>query len=300
MSDKKPKFYITTAINYTNGNPHIGHAYEAIVTDTIARFYRLFGYDVYFLTGTDEHGQKVASKAESLEKDPKELCDMYVMKFKELNAKLNISNNYFIRTTDPKHHVNAKALWNCCKESGDIYLDKYTGWYNVKEECFVTETDAKMHDYKDPTTGLEYTKVSESSYFFRLSKYQDFLIKYIEDNRDFITPDRYRNNILNRLKNQPLNDLSISRTTCNWGVPVPDDEDHVMYVWFDALSNYLTAVDVLDTTGTDQSYWTEGNIVHMIGKDITWFHCVIWPAMLQSAGIALPRMVYSHGYSSNY
>jgi methionyl-tRNA synthetase len=301
MSEQKTNskpFYITTAINYTNGDPHVGHVYEAVFTDTIARYHRFFGEDVFFLTGTDEHGQKIATKAETLGITPRELCDKYSNAFKTLNTKLQISNNHFIRTTTEEHHKNAQQLWNLCKSNGDIYLSDYTGWYNIKEETFVSDKDAKDHDYKDPDTKIAYTKISEPSYFFRLSNYKDRIIDHIKSNPTFIQPDSYKNSVLKRLENpeNELRDLSISRTSFEWGVPVPDDSEHVMYVWFDALSNYLTALGGLedDNPYDRHKYWE--NTTHVIGKDIIWFHAVIWPAMLMSAELKLPKTVYNHGF----
>ncbi|QKF94573.1 methionyl-tRNA synthetase [Fadolivirus algeromassiliense] len=294
------KFYITTAINYTNGSPHFGHAYEAVVADCIARYHRLIGNDVFFLTGTDEHGQKIADTAANQNPplSPLELCDKYVAEFKNLNNKLNISYDFYIRTTMEKHELCAQDIWKRCANNDDIYLGQYEGWYNKREERFVTETEAQSTNYMDGTIPL--IKTSEPSYFFRMGKYQDRLIKHIQDHPEFIFPEEKRMEILDRLK-EPLNDLSISRTTFDWGIPVPDSfkgkpdnviEKHVMYVWFDALTNYLSGVDY--PLGPILYQWPAD--IHLIGKDIAWFHAVIWPCMLFSANISLPKRIVCHGF----
>jgi methionyl-tRNA synthetase len=210
-----------------------------------------------------------------------------------------ISNNYYVRTTSEKHKRTARDLWRLCAEAGDIYLDTYEGWYNVREETFVSDTEAAATEYKDPTSGQPLTKMKEESYFFKMSKYHDTLVKHMEQNLDFVQPESYRKFILSRLASDPLRDLSISRKTFNWGISVPHgfDEQHVMYVWVDALSNYLTAVDALQADGGDQSLhrlWPAN--VHVIGKDILWFHVVIWPCLLLSANVALPKTVFAHGF----
>uniref|UniRef100_A0A7S0VMT7 methionine--tRNA ligase n=1 Tax=Hemiselmis tepida TaxID=464990 RepID=A0A7S0VMT7_9CRYP len=291
------KFYITTAINYTNGNPHMGHAYEAVTSDIIARWHRAYGRDVFFCTGTDEHGQKIAQTAEAMGLKPIDICDKYAEAFQVLNRRMDISNDFYIRTTMDKHKKAAQELFRRAADAGDIYLDTYEGWYNVREETFVTENDAQQSDYKDPTSGVPLQKMTEESYFFRMSKYQERLVRHIEDNEDFIQPDYRRNEMLSRLK-EPLRDLSVSRTTFDWGVPVPEhpalksDKKHVMYVWFDALTNYLSAADYPD--GPNMRYWPCD--MHLIGKDIIWFHTVIWPTMHMSAGVPLPKCVYAHGF----
>ena len=300
------KFYITTAINYTNGSPHFGHAYEAIVADCLARYHRFAGNDVFFLTGTDEHGQKIADTAATQVPPvtPLELCDTYVAEFQSLNKQLNISFDNYIRTTSEKHKELAKLIWTKCAEAGDIYLDKYVGWYLKREERFVPETEAKKMNYKDGDTPL--IKTEEPSYFFRLSKYQDQIIKYIQTHPDFIFPNERREEILERLNNkkEPLLDLSISRTSFDWGIDIPEKfkgkpenlkdnvDKHVMYVWFDALTNYLSGVDY--PCGSVAKYWPAN--IHLIGKDIVWFHAVIWPCMLFSAGIQLPHRIICHGF----
>lgn len=292
------KYYLTTAIAYTNGYPHIGHAYEFLTADILVRYQRVFGKDAFFLTGTDEHGQKVAASAEKAGRTPKAHCDHYVDSFKALHKRLLVSYNDFIRTTDSHHEATSQRLWAKCAGNGDIYLDAYEGWYNEREEVFVSNTEAEASEYKDAGSGLPLKRVTEESYFFRMSRFTDLLIAHIQSNPGFIEPETHRANILSRLQKEGLKDLSISRTSFTWGIPMPEgfDDKHVMYVWFDALSNYLSGVHALDA---DQghplaAYWPAQH--HMIGKDIVWFHAVIWPCMLMSAEIALPKCIYSHGF----
>jgi methionyl-tRNA synthetase len=270
-------FYLTTAINYTNGPAHMGHAYEAATSDVIVRFHRLLGdKPTYFVTGADEHGQKIANTAADLGKQPIEICDKYVIGFKVLNQRILISNDDYVRTTSARHKKLAREVWKRCAANDDVYLDTYKGWYNIREETFVTDNEAALSEYKDPTTGLPLKEVEEESYFFRMSKYHDRLVKHVEENPEFITPSTHRNVILNRLKSDALRDLSISRTTFAWGITVPEDFDpkHVMYVWLDALSNYLTGVNGLgvdnDAAPGLEKFWPAN--VHIIGKDILWFH----------------------------
>jgi len=284
------RFYLTTAINYANGAPHMGHAYEAIIGDVICRYHRAYGREVFFLTGSDEHGQKIADTAKEAGMEPIELCNKCVAGFKALNAKLRISNDDYVRTTSEMHKAGARQLWRKSLETGDVYLGVYSGWYNIREETFVTESEAALTDYKDPVSGKPYKKMEEKSYFFKLSKYQQAILDHYAAHPEAIQPEARRNEMLERLR-VPLVDLSISRTTFTWGVPVPDDPDHVMYVWFDALSNYVTAMGYPD--GENMSFWPA---MHLVGKDITWFHCVIWPAMLLSVGLALPKTVLAHGF----
>lgn len=298
------KFSITTAINYANGAPHMGHAYEAVSSDVIARYHRAYGRDVLFQTGSDEHGQKISEAAEVAGCKPIDLCDKHVVLFKGLNEKIAISNDVYNRTTSDVHKTACKELFNRSKKNGDIYLDTYEGWYNVREETFVTESDAQLSEYIDPVSGKPLKKMSEESYFFRQSRYQEQLVAHIEQNPEFIQPTRRRNEILVRLREDKLRDLSVSRTTFDWGIPVPDAPGHVLYVWFDALTNYLTGTgwpDVPTDSSSDSSnahqkssYWPAD--VHIIGKDISWFHCVIWPCMLWSAGLPLPKCVFGHGF----
>jgi len=295
-------FYLTTAINYTNGPAHMGHAYEATTSDALSRYARLKGAGpVYFLTGADEHGQKIANTAADQGKQPIEICDKYVTGFKCLNQRMLITNDDYVRTTSTRHKLTAQDLWNRCAENGDTYLDAYSGWYNIREENFVTEKDAALSDFKDPTSGLPLKKVEEKSYFFKMSAYQTRLIKHIEENPNFICPEQHRNHILSRLRADELRDLSISRTTFSWGIPTPDgfDADHVMYVWVDALSNYLTGVNGLGVNNDGsapelQEFWPAN--VHIIGKDILWFHTVIWPTLLMSANLPLPKTIFAHGF----
>ena len=306
-TEKGSTFYITTAINYTNGPGHMGHAYEAVTSDVIARFQRCVhrNSQVYFVTGSDEHGQKIAEAAEKEQVTPIEICNKYVTGFQVLNQRLLISYDDYIRTTSHRHERTAQELWIRCANAEDIYLDTYAGWYNIREETFVTETDATLHNFIDPVSGIPYKRVEEESYFFKMSKYQNQLIEYIETiNPNFIQPVTHKNLILQRLKSDSLRDLSISRTTFDWGIPVPAGfhANHVMYVWMDALSNYLTGVNGLgmETDGDSeastklQHFWPAN--VHIIGKDILWFHTVIWPCLLFSANIPIPQCVYAHGF----
>ena len=287
------RFCITTAINYANGMPHMGHAYEAISTDVIARYHRAYGRKVLFQTGSDEHGQKIAEAAETAGVKPIDLCNKYVAAFQDLNAKTSVSYDVYNRTTSETHKKACAHLFNLSKAAGDIYLDTYEGWYNVREETFVTESDAAAANYMDPVSGKPLKKMKEESYFFRQSRYQAKLIAHIENNPEFIQPMRRRNEILARLREDELRDLSVSRTTFDWGIPVPDAPGHVMYVWFDALTNYLTGTGWPNKADGD-GFWPAD--VHIIGKDIIWFHCVIWPCMLWSAGLPLPKTVFGHGF----
>eukprot|EP01104_Vermistella_antarctica_P003209 TRINITY_DN1337_c0_g1_i1.p1 TRINITY_DN1337_c0_g1~~TRINITY_DN1337_c0_g1_i1.p1 ORF type:complete len:684 (+),score=205.61 TRINITY_DN1337_c0_g1_i1:142-2193(+) len=291
MTDERERFYVTTAINYTNGSPHIGHAYEALTADVIARYHRVYGRNVFFLTGTDEHGQKIGQAAEAQGVSPLTLCDGYVAQFQALNKKLAISNDRFVRTTEEEHIKIAQLVWQKAFDHGDIYLGQYSGWYNVKEEAFVTDLEAQEVDFKDGA-GNPLTKMEEESYFFRLSKYQEALKTLFKENPTFLQPDNRRAEILARLENIELKDVSVSRTTFDWGIPVPNDPKHVMYVWFDALTNYLTGIDY--PSHERAAFWPAN--VHVIGKDILWFHSVIWPAMLMSAQIPLPERVFGHGF----
>ncbi|CAJ1926044.1 unnamed protein product [Cylindrotheca closterium] len=302
IAEEKEGYYITTAINYTNGPAHMGHAYEAATSDVIARFERLKGdKPAYFVTGSDEHGQKIAETAEKQEKAPQDICDHFSTGFKCLNQRVLISNDDYIRTTSDRHKRTARELWKKCNENGDIYLDSYKGWYNVREESFVPDNEAEMNDFKDPTSGLPLKRVEEESYFFKMSAYHEKLVQHIKDNPNFIRPEQHRNNILTRLSEDALRDLSISRTTFSWGISVPEGfaDNHVMYVWIDALSNYLTGVNGLGVNGDGSiggldRFWPAD--VHIIGKDILWFHTVIWPCLLMSAGIPLPKTVFAHGF----
>ena len=297
MSDKKP-FYITTAISYPNGRPHIGHAYELIATDAMARFQRLDDRDVFFLTGTDEHGQKMQQTARAEGITPEALAERNSNEFRTMGRMLNASNDDFIRTTEKRHHETSQALWNRMAENGDIYKDSYAGWYSVRDEAYYAEDETEVRDgvrYGGQGTPVEW--VEESSYFFRLSAYGDRLLKHYEENPDFIGPSERRNEVMAFVKSG-LKDLSISRTTFDWGIKVPNDPAHVMYVWVDALTNYVTATGYLDDPqGPRAKYWPAD--VHIIGKDIIRFHAVYWPAFLMSAGVPLPKRVYAHGFVLN-
>jgi methionyl-tRNA synthetase len=295
MSGDK-RFYITTAISYVNGPPHLGHAYESISCDVIARFMRLDGYDVMFLTGTDEHGQKVEKTAQANGKQPQQFCDEIAALFKDMTRLLNISNDDFIRTTEPRHIRSSQALWKKLEANGDIYLGKYAGWYSVRDEAFFAEDELTKGESGKllAPSGAEVEWVEEPSYFFKLSAYTDKLLKYYDDHPDFILPHYRRNEVTNFVK-QGLTDLSVSRTSFKWGIPVPGDEKHIMYVWLDALTNYITAAGYPDVDSASfKKYWPAD--IHVIGKDIIRFHTIYWPAFLMSAGIELPRRVFGHGF----
>jgi len=288
-------FYITTAISYPNGRPHIGHAYEAVAADAIARFRRMQGRDVFFLTGTDEHGLKMAQAARDRGIEPAALADEMSSYFREMDEKLNISFDRFIRTTEPAHHKASQALWQAMVDRGDIYLGRYEGWYSVRDEAYYAEDELVTADSGEKLSpqGTEVQWTVEESWFFRLSAYQDKLLAHYEANPDFIRPDSRRNEVL-RFVEGGLADLSISRTSFDWGVQVPQSPDHVMYVWVDALTNYLTGIGYPDGGGSFDRYWPAD--VHIIGKDIIRFHAVYWPAFLMSAGLALPKQVFGHGF----
>lgn len=296
----KPAYYITTAIAYPNGAPHIGHAYEYIATDAIARFKRLDGFDVRYLTGTDVHGQKMAETAAAEGIEAAELANRNSDVFQRLQEKLNVSFDRFIRTSDADHYEASKEIWRRMLAAGDIYLDSYKGWYSVRDERFFTEGETIEQPDGTRTateTGAPVTWTEEETYFFRLSAYTDRLLAHYEAHPEFIGPDVRRNEVVSFVAGG-LRDLSISRTTFDWGVPVPDHPDHVMYVWVDALTNYLTGVGFPDTeSGSFQRYWPAD--LHMIGKDIIRFHTVYWPAFLMSAGIELPKRVFAHGWLLN-
>jgi methionyl-tRNA synthetase len=292
-------YYITTAIAYPNGAPHIGHAYELIATDAIARFMRLDGRDVFFLTGTDEHGQKMQQTAAREKLTPHELVARNVPRFQAMAQRLDASNDDYIRTTEPRHYRSSEAIWQAMAKAGDIYLDKYSGWYSVRDEAYYDESETRLDD-KGQRLGPQGTPVEwveEESYFFRLSKYADKLLKLYGDHPDFVLPKERLNEVASFVRGG-LQDLSISRTTFDWGVPVPGDPKHVMYVWVDALTNYITAVGYPDTNSeTFKKYWPAD--LHVIGKDIVRFHAVYWPAFLMSAGVAVPRRIFAHGFLFN-
>ncbi|MGV2110831.1 methionine--tRNA ligase [Agrobacterium salinitolerans] len=298
MTDKTP-FYITTAISYPNGKPHIGHAYELIATDAMARFQRLDGMDVFFLTGTDEHGQKMQQTARAEGISPEELAQRNSDQFRAMGKMLNASNDDFIRTTEERHHETSRNIWNLMAGSGDIYKDSYAGWYSVRDEAYYAEdeTEVRADGVRYGPQGTPVEWVEEESYFFKLSEYQDKLLKLYEENPDFIGPAERRNEIISFVKSG-LKDLSISRTTFDWGIKVPNDPKHVMYVWVDALTNYITATGYIeDKNGPRAKYWPAD--VHIIGKDIIRFHAVYWPAFLMSAKLPLPKRVYAHGFLLN-
>jgi len=290
-------FYLTTAIDYPNGAPHVGHAYEKIATDAIARFKRLDGFDVRFLTGTDVHGLKMAQTAAAEGIPTAELARRNSDAFQAMQEKLGISFDRFIRTTDDDHTEASIEIWNRMNAAGDIYLDSYSGWYSVRDERFFTDDELEM--LADGSriaieTGTPVTWTEEQTYFFRLSAYAERLLAHYEAHPEFIGPDVRRNEVVSFVSSG-LRDLSISRTTFDWGVPVPDHPDHVMYVWVDALTNYLTGVGFPDSESDSfKRYWPAD--LHMIGKDIVRFHTVYWPAFLMSAGIELPRRVFAHGF----
>lgn len=294
-------YTLTTAISYPNGRPHIGHAYEAIATDAIARFQRLMGRDVFFQTGTDEHGLKMDQAARMRGIEPRALADEMSSYFKEMDDVLNVSYDRFIRTSEPAHHAASQALWRAMEANGDLYLDTYEGWYSVRDEAYYDEkelVDGEGGVKLSPQgTPVEWTV--EESWFFRLSKYQQPLLDLYASQPDFIRPESRRNEIL-RFVEGGLSDLSVSRTSFDWGVKVPDADRHVMYVWVDALTNYLTGCGYPDDMDRMAHYWAEnGDIIHIIGKDIVRFHTVYWPAFLMSAKLPLPKQVFGHGFLLN-
>jgi methionyl-tRNA synthetase len=291
-------FYITTAIAYPNGQPHIGHAYEAIATDAIARFQRLDGKDVFFLTGTDEHGQKMIQTAAGEGMTAAQLADRNSARFREMDEVLNISFDRFIRTSEPAHHKSVQVVWNRMQENGDIYIDVYSGWYSVRDEAYYAEEETTVGDdgVRRGPQGTPVEWVDEKSYFFRLSAYQDRLLALYESQPDFIGPDSRRNEVISFVKSG-LRDLSISRTTFDWGIKVPNDPEHVMYVWVDALTNYITGVGFPDESDPRWRYWPAD--LHIIGKDIIRFHAVYWPAFLMSAGVPVQKRVFAHGFLFN-
>ncbi|MGV3552918.1 methionine--tRNA ligase [Rhizobium sp.] len=296
MKDTSP-FYITTAISYPNGKPHIGHAYELIATDAMARFQRLDGREVLFLTGTDEHGQKMQQTAKAAGITPIELADRNSAEFQGMTTLLNASNDDFIRTTQPRHYESVTDLWIKMADAGDIYKDSYAGWYSVRDEAYYQEeeTEVRADGVRYGPQGTPVEWVQEESYFFRLSNYGDKLLAYYDAHPDFIGPDERRNEVISFVKSG-LKDLSVSRTTFDWGIPVPNETKHVMYVWVDALTNYITGAGY---PNTDDPRWKFWPATHIIGKDIIRFHAVYWPAFLMSAGLPLPKRVYAHGFLLN-
>ncbi len=292
-------FYVTTPIYYVNDKPHIGHAYTTLACDVLARFKRLDGFDVMFLTGTDEHGQKVEKSAAAAGKDTQQFCDEVSQNFRDLAKAMNISNDDFIRTTEPRHIKACQAIWEALLKNGDIYLSKYEGWYATRDEAFYAEDElTKGADGKFiAPSGAPVEWMVEPSYFFRLSAWGERLLKFYDENPNFILPPSRRNEVVSFVKSG-LRDLSVSRTSFKWGVPVPNDPSHIMYVWLDALTNYITAVGYPDTDSAKyRRYWPAD--LHMVGKDILRFHAVYWPAFLIAAGLEPPKRVFAHGWWTN-
>ena len=292
----RKSYYITTPIYYPSAKPHMGHAYSSIVADFFARFKRIQGFDVFFLTGTDEHGQKIQRAAENKKMDPKSFCDEISKTFFNLSKTLNLTNNDFIRTTEDRHKKSVTELWNLLEKKNEIYLSKYSGWYSVSDEAFYNEDEIdEVEDIKiSKTSGSQVEWVEEESYFFKLSKWQEPLLEFYSKNPDFILPKSRKNEVISFVKSG-LKDLSVSRKSFSWGIKVPSNKDHVIYVWLDALTNYISALNFPNTS--DQLYknfWPAS--LHLIGKDILRFHAVYWPAFLLAANIPPPKRVYGHGW----
>ncbi|MCZ6670589.1 MAG: methionine--tRNA ligase, partial [Acidobacteria bacterium] len=287
---KGSTFYITTPIYYVNDRPHIGHTYTTVVADVVARYRRMLGQEVFFLTGTDEHGQKVERAAAEQNCSPIELADQVVERYKALWKRLSITNDDFIRTTEPRHRQAVEKLFGKIQERGDIYLGKYEGWYCTGCEAFIL--DSQVMDGRCPDQGHPVERTEEESYFFRLSRYQKPLLDYYRAHPEFVFPETRRNEVESFVAGG-LRDLSISRTTFRWGIPFPDNRRHIFYVWFDALTNYLSAIDFAGEGKKYQKFWPG---VHLVGKDILRFHAVYWPAFLLSAGLPLPDRVVGHGW----
>ncbi|MBI2043901.1 methionine--tRNA ligase [Candidatus Pacearchaeota archaeon] len=285
------KFYVTTPIFYPNDLAHLGHAYTTIAADVLARWYKLKGYDVFFLTGTDDHGKKIAQTAQKAGKTPKKFTDELVPTFKESWKKLNIEYDRFIRTTDKDHEKTVQEILQKVYNKGDIYLGEYEGFYCTACEAYYTEKD--LIGGCCPIHKIKIEKLKEKSYFFKLSKYQSFLLSFYEKNKDFILPKSRRNEVINRVK-EGLNDISISRTNFDWGIPLPFDKSHISWVWFDALPNYLSGIGYLENKRQFKKFWPAN--VHFIGKEILFFHAVLWPAMLKSLNLKLPQTVFAHGW----
>ena len=289
-------FYITTPIYYPSGRPHMGHAYSSIIADFFARFKSIDDYNVHFLTGTDEHGLKIQRSAEKAGKDPKEFCDQISQTFKDLSKTLNLSNTDFIRTTEDRHKKTVQHLWSLLEKNDDIYLSNYSGWYSVSDEAFYNEDEIEEIEGKKIAKSSKSTVewIEEESYFFRLSKWQKPLLEFYENNPDFILPESRKNEVISFVKSG-LKDLSVSRKTFTWGIPVPSNDKHIIYVWLDALTNYLSALNYPDTNDElFKKFWPAS--IHLIGKDILRFHAVYWPAFLLAAKIELPKKVYGHGW----
>ena len=289
-------YYITTPIYYPSAKPHMGHAYSSIIADFFARFKRMQGFNVFYLTGTDEHGQKIERAAKENGKEPLAFCDEISQTFKDLTQTLNLSNNDFIRTTEERHKKSAKNIWNILEKKGEIYLSKYSGWYSVSDEAFYTDDEIEeVKGFKQcKISGSKVEWVEEESYFFKLSKWEKTLIKFYEDNPQFILPISRKNEVVSFVKGG-LKDLSISRKSLKWGIKVPSNNDHVIYVWLDALTNYLSALDFKsEDNDIYKNFWPAN--LHLIGKDIIRFHAVYWPAFLLAANISLPKTIYGHGW----
>ena len=296
MGDKNNTYYITTPIYYPNNNLHIGHAYTTVAGDAMARYKRLRGYDVMYLTGTDEHGQKIQKSAEEAGKDPQTFVDEIVSGIQKLWGKMDISYDDFIRTTEPRHKKVVQKIFQKLLEQGDIYLGEYEGWYCVPCESFFTDRQAE--DGKCPDCGRDVQKIKEKSYFFRMSKYADKLLAFYEENPGFIQPESRKNEMIQNFIKPGLEDLSISRTTFDWGIPVSSDPEHVVYVWLDALTNYITAIGYMaddeEQRARFEKYWPAD--VHLVGKDIVRFHTIYWPIFLMALGLPLPKKVFAHGF----
>lgn len=297
MSDR-PTFSISTAIPYANGSPHIGHAYELFATDAVARFKAIDGYDTLLVSGMDEHGQKMQQTAAKLAITPQQLADRTAAEFEAMAETVHAHVDTRVRTTQPRHHRAAQEIWSRMQAAGDIYLSKYPGWYSVRDEAFFDESELSEGPggTKLAPSGAPVEWVEEESYYFKLSAYAERLLAHYRANQTFIVPEKYRNEIVAFVE-RGLNDLSISRSTFDWGIPVPGDPRHVMYVWVDALTNYLTGTGWPDAASPNAKFWPMD--VHMIGKDITRFHCIYWPAFLMSAGVPLPKQIVVHGFLFN-
>ena len=292
----KDNFYITTPIYYPSAKPHMGHAYSSIVADFFARLKRIQGHKVFFLTGTDEHGQKIQRAAEKSNKDPLKFCDEISKTFRNLSSLLNLSNDDFIRTTEKRHSLAVTNLWNILEKKEEIYLSKYSGWYSVSDEAFYNEDEIEDLEgkKKSKSSGSPVEWVEEESYFFKLSKWQEPLLKFYSENPKFILPESRKNEVISFVKSG-LKDLSVSRKSFSWGIKVPSNKDHVIYVWLDALTNYLSALNYpKETEKLYKDFWPAN--IHIIGKDILRFHAVYWPAFLLAAGIKPPQRVYGHGW----
>ena len=292
----KNNYYITTPIYYPSAKPHMGHAYSSIVSDFFARFKRISAHNVFFLTGTDEHGQKIQRAALEAKKDPLDFCNEISSNFKDLSAILNLSNDDFIRTTEKRHKMAVENLWNILEKKNEIYLSKYSGWYSVSDEAFYSENEIEDKDNVkiNKLSGSKVEWVEEESFFFKLSKWEKKLLEYYDKNPEFIRPESRRNEVISFVKGG-LKDLSVSRKSITWGINVPSQKDHIIYVWLDALTNYLSALDYPNIdTDKYKNFWPAS--VHIIGKDILRFHAVYWPAFLLAANLPLPKTIYGHGW----